>query len=169
MQSIIIKWYHEKFSLPENHLGFLVGIASLFSALSSLLVPKLVALYGPVKTMVFTHIPSSVFLILIPFVSKPLAMVFLLARALLSQMDVPARSALITLSVESDRRSAANGIVNLLRTGAVAIPPFFLGAMLNSNVDDLKFQLPFILAGSIKIVYDLMLYWFFGRSNEGTL
>jgi len=110
---------------------------------------------GLLKTMVVTHLPSNVLLLVVPLVpSFPLAAVVLLARAALSQMDVPTRQAYTMALVPSAERTRAAGLTAAVRPAAAAVAPLLAGLA----VQGAAFGLPFYLAGVLKIVYDLMLF-----------
>ncbi len=107
-----------------------------------------------VRTMVFTHLPANIFLILAGIVPiAPLAITFLLARAALSQMDVPVRPALVMRLVEPDERAAAASVTNVPRSLATAMTPALAGLMLQHS----SFGWPLIVGGAMKAVYDLLL------------
>jgi predicted MFS family arabinose efflux permease len=116
--------------------------------------------------MVFTHLPSNIFLILVPLMpTLPLAVLMLLLRFSLSQMDVPTRQSYVIAVVEPDERSAAAGVTGVARTTGAAISPA-LSAPLVANTG--LTSLPFFLAGGLKIAYDLLLYRAFtsGRTPD---
>jgi predicted MFS family arabinose efflux permease len=107
-----------------------------------------------VRTMVYTHLPANLFLVLAGVVSSASGAVgFLLARALLSQMDVPARQAYVMAVVPPEERAAAASVTNVPRSLAAALPPFLAGAMLDRST----FGWPLIFAGVLKGLYDLLL------------
>jgi len=106
--------------------------------------------------MVFTHIPSNILLILIPFMPNlPLAIAMLLLRFSISQMDVPTRQSYTMAVVSPDERSAAAGITGIARTTGASLSPIFTGPLLANS---LFLNAPFIISGSLKILYDLLLY-----------
>jgi predicted MFS family arabinose efflux permease len=106
--------------------------------------------------MVFTHLPSNILLILVPFMpTLPLAILMLLLRFSISQMDVPTRQSYTMAVVAPDERSAASGITGIARTIGAALSPIFTGLFLTNPV---FMGLPFVLSGSLKIIYDLSLY-----------
>src|SRR5204863_5750410 len=107
--------------------------------------------FGLLNTMVFTHLPSNVLLILVPLMpSAWLAVALFLARMTVSQMDVPTRKSYLMAVVDPDERTPAAGITNVARTGASAISPSLAGVMFGAGL----LSLPFYLAGGIKLVYD---------------
>ena len=111
---------------------------------------------GLLNTMVFTHLPSNLLLILIPLMpTLPLAVAVLLLRFSLSQMDVPTRQSYVMAVVDPDERSAAAGVTGIARTTGAAISPS-ISTVLVSNAS--LASLPFFLAGGLKIAYDLLLY-----------
>jgi MFS family permease len=103
---------------------------------------------------------------LMPDVNSAVAM--LLARSSLSQMDVPARKAFVAMSVDADERSAAGGITNIVRSLGVASAPLFWGSLMSVDADSLDFKLPFIIAGGLKIVYDVALFFLFRSFSQPT-
>ncbi len=117
---------------------------------------RIAARIGLINTMVFTHIPSNVLLILVPLMpTLPLAVAVLLARYTLSQMDVPTRQSYVMAVVDPDERSAAAGVTGVARTTGAAISPTF-SSVLMASVG--YAAVPFYLAGGLKIVYDLLMY-----------
>src|SRR5438046_6449267 len=105
--------------------------------------------------MVFTHIPSSLFLMAVPLVSSPAsAIAFLLAREALVEMDVPTRQSYVMAVVEPGERTLASGITNLVRLGAWAIAPIVAGA----TMDEGALYVPLIVGAAMKIAYDLLLW-----------
>jgi len=156
IQSILAYWFHVRFGADVATLGSIFFGANLLAALSSLLAVRIASRIGLVNTMVFTHIPSSVLLCLVPLMpSLPLAIAVLLARFSISQMDVPTRQSYLMAVVEPDERSAAAGITNIFRSTGAAISPSLSGMFLASP---LLFGVPFYAAGILKIIYDLLLY-----------
>jgi len=109
--------------------------------------------------MVYTHIPSNILLILVPLMpNAPLAVIMLLLRFCISQMDVPTRQAYTALVVSRDERSAAAGITNLIRSVGLSISPLLVGYLLQ-NPNSWLFSVPYFIAGGLKIVYDIALYF----------
>ena len=112
--------------------------------------------------MIYTHLPSNIFLILIFFASSPtVSILFLLGRFCISQMDVPARQTFVTLLVSSNERSAANGITNIARSVGLSLGLGINGYFINMNPDNWAFSVPFLIAGVIKILYDVTIGCFF--------
>lgn len=132
---------------------------NFLSAVSSLCASALVKRIGAVATMVLTHLPSNVLLALVPVMpTYSSAIVCLLLRFSLSQMDVPARGTFLALQVSPEERSAANGFANLTRTAGLSIAPIVAGWLLYHSQ---YFDWPFYLSGLLKIVYDLLVWvWF---------
>jgi sugar phosphate permease len=136
-----------------------LSIAGILTAFSFLVAAKLADKIGLINTMVFTHIPSNILLILVAFApTLPLAIVLYLARMALSQMDVPTRQSYIVAVVEENERTAAAGITNISRNIAQSVSPSLAGYILQS----LSFlSAPFVLGGMLKIIYDIALYFNF--------
>lgn len=155
VQSLMAYWFHTRFGVEPVLLGSLFFGANLFAGLSALAAARIAARIGLVNTMVCTHLPSNVFLMLVPLMPNlPLAIVVLLLRFSLSQMDVPTRQSYTMAVVDPEERSAAAGITSVARTMASAWAPLVTGVLLNATL----WSAPFVLAGALKIVYDLALY-----------
>jgi MFS family permease len=134
----------------------LPDVSNVFAGISALLASRLASRFGLVKTMVFTHLPSNILLILVPLMpTLPLATLVLLLRFSISQMDVPTRQSYIMAVVRPEERSAAAGITGVARTVGASIAPLFVGLMFARPS---LISLPFFIAGTLKIVYDLLLY-----------
>jgi MFS family permease len=155
-QALMAYWFHVQFGVPPAALGALFFAANVLAAVSSLSASWIAARIGLVNTMVFTHLPSNVLLILVPFMpTLPLAAGCLLARFALSQMDVPTRQSYVMAVVDPDERSAAAGVTGVARTTGAAISPSISAPLIASA----SFAgAPFVIAGSLKIVYDLLLW-----------
>lgn len=165
IQSLVAYWFHVRFGVAPGALGSIFFAANLLAGLSSLYAVKLAGRIGLIRTMVVTHIPSNVLLILVPLMPNlPLAVAMLLLRFSISQMDVPTRQAYTMAVVAPDERSAAAGITGIARTTGAALSPVLAGAMLALPA---LASLPFFLAGGLKILYDLLLYRSFKASEIG--
>jgi MFS family permease len=158
VQALLVYWFHLRFGVGPEVLGPLFFGTSLLSAASFLVAARLAERFGLLQTAVFTHIPSNVLLMLVPLApSFPVAAGLLLARHLLSQMDVPTRQAYTMALVDADERAATAGFTASARSLAAAVAPVFTGFALARAASGL----PFFLAGGLKIVYDLALYFRF--------
>lgn len=156
LQSIVAYWFHIRFHLEPAVLGSIFFVANLLAATSALGAASLAKHFGLINTMVFTHLPSNVLLILVPLMPNlPLAVTVLLIRFCISQMDVPTRQSYTMAVVHPDERSAASGITTVARSIGAAISPTLAGYLLARP--DLV-NVPFFIAGGVKIVYDLWLY-----------
>ena len=130
----------------------------MLAALSFLAAPAIARRIGLLNTMVFTHLPSNFLLLLVPLMPNvELAVAVLLLRHLLSQMDVPTRQSYTMAVVDPGERAAAAGVLSVARNGGAAIAPLFTGAILAAPA----LGLPFLLAGGLKVVYDLLIYTLF--------
>lgn len=153
--AVIVYWLHLRFGAGADLLGAVFGAVALLQAASYEVSGRLSDRYGLVNTMVWTHLPSNVLLLLVPLSpSLPVAVGLLLARFCLSQMDVPARQAYIVSIVPAAERAGAVAATGALRGVAMAFGPTLAGAAIQSAA----FGLPFFLGGALKIVYDLGLY-----------
>jgi MFS family permease len=156
MQSILAYWFHQTYGVPEALLGGIFFAANLLAAASALAAAGIAARIGLINTMVFTHLPSNILLILVPLMPNlPLAITVLLLRFSLSQMDVPTRQSYVMAVVEPDERSAAAGVTGIARTTGAAISPS-IASVLIANASFAA--VPFFLAGGFKILYDLLIY-----------
>jgi MFS family permease len=154
VQSLLALWLFERFELSLSAASLFFFWASTASAFSYPVAAWLAARIGLVNTMVFTHIPSSVLLILAAFSPNLyLTLALLLLRAALSQMDVPTRTSYVMAVVTPDERAAAASVTAVPRSLAAAISPGFAGVLLGTSFSGL----PLVLCGALKIVYDLML------------
>jgi MFS family permease len=156
LQSILAYWFHVRFNVQPAILGSIFFGANILAGLSALSAAWVASRIGLIRTMVFTHIPSNILLILVPLMPNlPLAIAMLLVRFSISQMDVPTRQSYTMAVVAPDERSAAAGITGIARTTGASLSPVFTGPLL-ANVA--LMNLPFFLSGGLKIVYDLLLY-----------
>ena len=164
IQSIIVYWFHLRFQLDPAMLGTIFLFANLLAGVSALAAGWLARHIGLVNTMVFTHLPSNVLLILVPVMPNVYwAVGLLLLRFSISQMDGPTRQAYTMAVVQPDERSAAAGITGVARSVGASISPM-LAIVLVGNIG--LMNLPFFLAGGLKIVYDLLLYRAFSNSKQ---
>ncbi len=156
MQSVVAYWFHLRFGVEPGVLGAVFFGANLLAAGSALAAARVARRFGLVNTMVFTHLPSNVLLILVPLMPTfPLAVAVLLLRFSISQMDVPARQSYTVAVVSPDERSAASGVAGVARSVGSALSPSLATALLGVRS---LWGMPFFLAGGIKIVYDVLLY-----------
>jgi MFS family permease len=154
VQTLLVLWLYQRFALSMELMAAVFFAAGLASAFSQLVSPWLAARIGLVRTMVYTHLPANAFLVaagLAPNAS--LAVAFLLLRASLSQMDVPARQAYVMAVVPPEERAAAASVTNVPRSLMTAVPPLFTGLMLAHSA----VGWPLVCGGVVKIVYDLLL------------
>jgi MFS family permease len=156
IQSFAAYWFYLRFGVNPGTLGAIFFLANIFAGLSALLASRLASRFGLIRTMVGTHLPSNILLIFVPLMpTLSLAVLLLLVRFSISQMDVPTRQSYIMAVVPPEERSAAAGIAGVARTIGAAISPLFVGFMFARP--DL-INLPFFIAGTLKITYDILLY-----------
>jgi MFS family permease len=154
MQSVVAYWFHVRFGVEPAALGAIFFGANLLAGLSALFAARLAARIGLIETMVVTHIPSNVLLILVPLMpTLPLATAVLLLRFSISQMDVPTRQSYTMAVVDPDERSAAAGVTGIARTTGAAVSPILATPLV---ADPALAAIPFVAAGALKIVYDLL-------------
>jgi MFS family permease len=160
VQSMVALWMYQRFDLSLAAAGMVFFWTGVLTAASYLVAVRVAGRIGLVNTMVFTHIPSSVCLILLPFapdLSYAIALLFL--RSALSQMDVPTRSSYVMAIVTPAERPAAASITSVPRSLASALSPFLAGYMLGLST----FGWPLVVAGGVKIAYDLLLLALFRK------
>jgi MFS family permease len=156
VQSLMAFWFHIRFGVDAGILGSIFFGANILAGLSALLAVPLARRFGLINTMVFTHIPSNILLMLVPLMpTLALAIVVLLARFSISQMDVPTRQSYTMAVVAPDERSAASGVTSIARSLGASISPALTGWLISIP---LLFSTPFFLSGGLKIIYDLLLY-----------
>ena len=159
VQTFIVFWFGRQFGADAELMGLVYFGVGLVQAASSVLAGWLASRIGMLNTMVFSHLPSNVLLAIIPLApSMLLAVLLLLARSALSQMDVPARQAYVAALVDPAERTAAAGYTNaarhLVRPAGPALASLSMG---------MAAGLPFLIAGSLKAAYDIALYFTFRR------
>ncbi len=155
IQSFLSLWFHQRYGVDEALIGAIFFGANILAGLSALAAARMAARFGLINTMVFTHIPSNVLLILVPLMPNlALAIAVLLIRFSISQMDVPTRQSYTMAVVAPDERSAAAGVTTIVRSVGTALSQQLTGQLFAASL----LSWPFFLAGSLKIVYDLLLY-----------
>ena len=156
IQSMTAYWFYVRFGVSPSELGGIFFGANLLAGLSALAAARLASRFGLINTMVFTHLPSNILLILVPLMPNlPLAVAVLFLRFSISQMDVPTRQSYVMAVVPPEERSAAAGVTGVARTIGAAISPAIAGFLIASPV---TIDLLFYLAGGLKSAYDLLLY-----------
>jgi MFS family permease len=157
VQSIVALWFHVRWDVEPAVLGGIFFGANALAGISGLLAARLAERFGLIATMVGTHLPSNVLLILVPLMpSVELAIAVLLARFAISQMDVPTRQSYTMAVVAPDERSAAAGVTGMARSAGAAVAPVIAVPLVAAPI--LAGGLPFVVAGGLKIVYDLVLW-----------
>jgi predicted MFS family arabinose efflux permease len=155
VQSMLALWLYQTFSLSLAAAGTLFFWTGVLTAVSYLVAARIATRFGLINTMVFTHLPSSLFLIAIPFTPDlGYVIALLFVRSALSQMDVPTRSSYVMAIVTPPERPAAASITSVPRSLASAVSPFLAGSLLGAS----SFGWPLLIAGALKIVYDVLLF-----------
>ena len=155
VQSIVAYWFHLRYRTDLKALGGIFFGTNLLAALSFLAAPAIARRIGLLNAMVFTHLPSNVLLLLVPLMpNQELAVIMLLVRNSLSQLDVPTRQSYTMAVVEPEERAASAGVLSVARNAGAAIAPLFTGAVLTNP----SLGLPFLLAGGLKVIYDLWIF-----------
>jgi MFS family permease len=160
--ALLAFFFYERFAAPEAAIALLFFAARLLNAASHLGAAWLAARIGLVNTMVFTHIPSSLLLMTVPFApSFPVAAVLFLVREGLVEMDVPTRQSYVMAVVRPEERTFASGITHLVRLGGWAVAPAFAGLLMRV----LSIGAPLIVGAAMKIAYDVLLYAAFRKQR----
>jgi predicted MFS family arabinose efflux permease len=160
VQSMVALWLYQRHGLSPATAGAIFFWMGILTAASYLVAVRLAERIGLVNTMVFTHLPSSLCLVAIPFVNDLQTVIALLfVRSALSQMDVPTRSSYVMAVVSPEERPAAASITAVPRSLASAASPFLAGYLLSIS----PFGWPLVAAGGLKIVYDLLLLLMFRK------
>ena len=155
VQSLVAYWFFIRWGLEPAQLAVLFFAVNVLSGLSLLAAGWLAARYGLLNTMVFSHLPSNVLLMLVPLMpTAPLAVALFLMRMSISQMDVPTRQSYTMAVVDPDERTATAGLTNVARTASSAFSPVVTGVAFAAG----SLALPFLLAGALKIAYDGLIY-----------
>ena len=155
VQSLLAYWFQIRWGVEPAILGGIFFGANILAGISALSAAHIAERVGLINTMVFTHIPSNILLMLVPLMPNlPLAILVLLVRFSISQMDVPTRQSYTMAVVDPDERSAASGITAIARSIGAAWSPALTGALLSASL----LTAPFFLSGGLKIIYDLTLW-----------
>ncbi len=158
--SILSYYFYERFALQLTSLGLIFSATQIVTAMSFLAAERIARRVGLLRTMVFSHIPSNLFLTAVPFAPSALgAIFFLLCRQSLSQMDVPSRQSYVMAVVDESDRTPAAGLTNVSRSVAQSVSPSLAGYA----IANLWIGLPFVAAGAFKLVYDLLIYGSFRK------
>jgi MFS family permease len=154
VQSLLVLWLYRRFHLDERTTAGVFFVAGTLSAFSQVLSPRVAARIGLIRTMVYTHLPANLFLILAGVMpTAPLAIACLLLRMAVSQMDVPARQAFVMAVVPPEERAAASSVTNVPRSLAAGLAPLIAGAILEKT----NVGWPLVIGGTLKAAYDLLL------------
>jgi MFS family permease len=154
-QALISYFFVVRFGVDVAMVGALYFAASIANAVSQLLAPLFARRFGLINTMVFTHLPSSLFLVGVAFAPQfGTAAVLFLLRECLVQMDVPARQSYVMAVVQPDERTFASGVTHLVRLAGWAIAPSFAGMVM----EGLSLGTPLVIGAALKVTYDLLLY-----------
>lgn len=160
IQSIVSFWFYTRFGADLSTLSYVFAIAGVLTALSFMASTRLASKIGLVNTMVFTHIPSNVLLIILAFApSFSIAISLYFARMSLSQMDVPTRQSYLMGVVSENERIPAATITNTSRNIAQAVSPSLSGIIIQA----LSLSAPFVFGGVLKIVYDIGMFFSFRK------
>jgi MFS family permease len=156
VQSIVAYWFHTRYGVNPATLGAIFFGANIFAGISALSAAWIARRVGLLNTMVFTHVPSNILLILVPLMPNlALAITMLLLRFSISQMDVPTRQSYTLAVVSPEERSSAAGVTGIARTLGASLAPLFSAPLI--GIPALA-GAPFIISGVLKLIYDFSLY-----------
>ncbi|MDD5368297.1 MAG: MFS transporter [Anaerolineaceae bacterium] len=156
IQSLVAYWFHLRFGVQPGIIGAIFLGANILAGISALSAAWVAARIGLIRTMVFTHVPSNILLMLVPFMpTLPLAILVLLLRFSISQMDVPTRQSYVMAVVSPQERSAASGVTSIARTVGASLSPVLTSLFLANPA---LLATPFLVSGGLKLVYDLIMY-----------
>lgn len=159
IQSIVSLWFYAKFGADLSTISYILSISGVITAFSFMIAAKIADKIGLINTMVFTHLPANILIILVAFApTLPIAAILYLIRMALSQMDVPTRQSYIVSVVKDEERTAATGITNISRNISQALSPTLAGYIIQSLS---LFFAPFLIGGILKVIYDFALYFSF--------
>lgn len=162
VSSLLSYFFYRRFGVTEGDVAILFFAARTLNAFSHLGAAWLAKRIGLIRTMVFTHIPSSVFLLTVPFAPNfPVAAALFLLREGLVEMDVPTRQSYVMAVVRPEERTVASGVTHLVRVGAWAVAPSFAGALMQG----VSLGIPIMIGAGMKIAYDLLLYTAFRKAR----
>ncbi|MCL4400991.1 MFS transporter [Candidatus Parvarchaeota archaeon] len=162
LQSLLTLWFNSRYGVGVGDLSILFLITNIITAMSILAAPFVAKKIGLLNTMVIPHILSNISLIAIPFASSLFyAVTLLFVRQSLSQMDVPSRQSYLMAIVKPNERTAAAGITNIPRSIAQGVSPTISSYLIGT----FQYSLPFILSGSLKILYDILLFFSFRKTK----
>lgn len=161
--SWITFFFHTQYNLEEGRLGTIFFVSSIIAAASMLGASSLAKRFGNVNTMVFTHLPSSIFLAVMPLPNEVhWSLVFLILRACTQSMDTPPRSAFLATIILPGERTAVMGTLNVIRTTSQSLGPLITGVLVDKNF----FWVSFVVAGCLKACYDLGLLAMFKNKER---
>lgn len=156
--SLVSYWFFDRFGLGMDTIALIFSGSSLLAAVSFMLAARIAERIGLINTMVYSHLPSNLMTMSIPFMPNlATSSAVYMGRSLLSQMDVPTRQSYVMAIVEPEERSRVAGLINLPRSLTSAIGPTITGFVMQF----LGPSLPFLLAGGVKSIYDIALYFNF--------
>jgi MFS family permease len=163
LQSILALWLKHFFDVNVSNQGLILGTGGIITVISLYITPYIASRYGLLNTMVFSHLISNVFLILIVFVNSLFYVILLLyLRQAFSQMDVPTRQSFFMKIIDENDRTYFTSFTNMPRGFAQAGSPWLAGLIISLNV----LYLPFLIAGTLKISYDLIIYKIFANYKD---
>jgi predicted MFS family arabinose efflux permease len=155
----VVVWLTKRWDFDSSKVGLILSATSVVSGVSSIIAGYMVKRCGSVPTVIYTQMPSNIFVMLIPLMpTATSAVCMLVLRFSMSMMHMPATQAYLATVVSSSERSAAGGIANVVRSLGLAFSAIPLAYLQSTSPSSLKFSLPFFICGGLKTLYDLLLY-----------
>lgn len=156
--SLVSYWFFQRFGLPVDYISVIFFVSSILASISFVLAAKVAGIIGLIKTMVYSHLPTSISTTFIPFMpTLQTSVILYTSRSLLSQMDVPTRQSYTMAIIKPEERTRVGGLINLPRSITQAISPSIAGLLMQY----VGLSLPFIITGIVKSIYDVSLYFMF--------
>ena len=159
IQSIVSLWFYARFGADLSTISYILSISGVVTAFSFMAAARIADKIGLINTMVFTHLPANILIIVVAFApTLPIAAILYFIRMALSQMDVPTRQSYIVSVVKDEEGTAATGITNISRNISQTLSPSLAGYIIQSLS---LFFAPFLIGGVLKVIYDIALYFSF--------
>lgn len=156
--SLVSFWFFQRFGLPVDYISVIFFVSSILASISFVLAANVAGKIGLVKTMVYSHLPTSISTIFVPFMpTLQTSAILYTSRSLLSQMDVPTRQSYTMAIIKPEERTRVGGLINLPRSVTQAISPSIAGLLMQY----VGLSVPFIITGIVKSIYDVFLYLMF--------
>lgn len=162
VNSFISYWFSKEWAVEESTIGTILMVCSIVGSVGGVIASGMVKRYGAMATMLITHIPASLTIMMIPLMpTRAMTIGMMILRFSMGNMNISARQTFVATIVRADERSAAGGISNIARSFGLCFSPLFLGFLMVEPAHSLGFSMPFHLSGAIKLFYDLLIWVFY--------